>query len=68
MKKDPDPKVVAFLAEIDPYVERPYGVQLKADLDDYAIGFDRDTPDRLYCGRVVFEEMRARGVLVKEPN
>lgn len=54
-----------FLAEIDPYVQQPYGVMLVPEFDPFTIAFDRNLPDRLMCGRAVFDDMRRRGVREK---
>lgn len=62
-----DPKLERFLAEISPHIRGDYGVQLVPELEPCSIAFDRETPDRLYCGRAVFDDMVARGVLVKAP-
>jgi len=57
-----DSELTRFFAEIEPYVRQPYGVMLVPEFDPLTIGFDRSMPDRLLCGRRVFDEMRARGM------
>lgn len=54
-----------FFAEIEPYIQQPYGVMLVPEFEAHTVGFDRSMPDRLLCGRAVFDAMRSRGILVK---
>lgn len=62
-----NPELERFLESISPHIRGDYGVQLVAELEPLVVAFDRATPDRLYCGRAVFDDMVRRGVLVKAP-
>jgi hypothetical protein len=57
-----DARLRAFAHAFARYATRnPPLVQLVAELAPHTVAFWREHPDRLMCGRVAFDELRAKG-------
>lgn len=66
LREDPRPgpsrEVLEFMERIKPQLRGEVGVQLVPEYEPCTLGFDTRWPDRLLCGRQVFEYLRARGI------